>query len=238
MSLKNALRQLRGKKAAPQPRGDSTLALGGLLAGRTRPVLFDIGAHFGETHAVFARQFEDAEIFCFEPFPDSYARLAENTAARKDSRAFNIGFSDQPGRKDFNANRSSPTNSLLELDKRAPETWNMPGLLGDHKVSCEFDTVDNFIQAHGLSRIDLLKMDVQGAEYQVLTGAETALKNGMIDTIYMEIITGPTYVGQWPTDRYMAYLRERGFELFGLYNLDYRADQYLKQMDAIFTRSR
>ncbi len=237
MSLRKALHRLRRRRATQPVHGDSTQALKGLLRGRVRPVLFDVGAHFGETHAGFARNFPDARIYCFEPFPDSFARLAENVADRADSRAFNIGFSDRPGAQEFHANRASPTNSLLELDSRAPETWEMPGLLGERKVNCRFETIDAFMEAQGIARIDLLKLDVQGAEYRVLAGAERALGEGRIDAIYMEIITGPTYVEQWPLERYLAYLHERGFELFGFFNLAYRSDHYLMQLDALFRRA-
>jgi hypothetical protein len=79
-------------------------------------------------------------------------------------------------------------------------------------------TFGTFCAEHAIGRIDILKLDVQGAEYQVLTGAEELLRAQAIDVVYFEMITAPTYVGQPEPHDYLALFRSHGYELFDFYN--------------------
>lgn len=47
-------------------------------------------------------------------------------------------------------------------------------------------TLDDYIETHGIERIHLLKIDVEGNEALVLKGAERSLQNGVIDAVYFE----------------------------------------------------
>ena len=81
--------------------------------------------------------------------------------------------------------------------------------------------------------MDVLKLDVQGAEYSVLEGADALLSGGRIGVIYMEVIIAPTYVGQRRLVDYLALTSDKGYELFDLYNPT-RRNGRLIQSDIIF----
>lgn len=203
------------------------------LGGVDAPVILDVGAHRGETARTFTEAFPGARLYCFEPFAESFAVLQDNKAAYPRAKLVNAGLSDATGTQEFNVNVGSPTNSLLELDSRAAQTWCHEGLKPHHKESCQFYALDDFIDAEGIAQIDLLKIDVQGAEYRVLQGAAKALAAGRVRMIYLEIIVGPTYVGQWGLGQYLAYLEGLGFRIGGLYNFAYGAQRELIQLDAL-----
>ena len=84
-----------------------------------------------------------------------------------------------------------------------------------------------------MSRIHILKLDVQGAELRVLKGAERLLREHRIDIVYCEVILAPTYVGQAPLFEYLRFFHELGYVLFSVHDLQRRRGQLL-QMDALF----
>src|SRR5688572_15118052 len=45
--------------------------------GINTPVIFDIGAHHGETASQYRAAFPDATIYCFEPYPPAFAKLID-----------------------------------------------------------------------------------------------------------------------------------------------------------------
>ena len=207
-----------------------------LTASVPAPVILDVGAYNGATCRQYAQLFPRATIHAFEPFPESFAALVANTDDLPQVTAHNLAVFNAPGTAPMNANSFAPTNSLLQTDDRGVDSWGDNLLETQEQITCQVTTVDQFMAENGLDHIDILKMDVQGGEYRVLEGAAAALAEGRIGLIYMEIITVPTYVGQWDLKDYLSYLRDRNMQLHGFYNLDHARGR-LCQLDAIFVRS-
>src|SRR5262249_41692987 len=76
------------------------------------------------------------------------------------------------------------------------DVWGANLLETSGKVRCRFTTLDVFLGESGIPHVDLLKLDMQGAEYRVLQGGARAFAAGAVDLVYMEIITLTTYRGQ------------------------------------------
>lgn len=208
-----------------------------LLSGVAAPVIFDVGAHIGQTAAHYKRLFPESRVFAFEPFEDSFAQL--EARARNLSGVFpvNMALGKEAREAILNVNRSSATNSLLPTDPRACETWNgsdVTETIAERRV--KVTTVDAFLRERQLERVDVLKLDAQGSEMDILLGARGALAQGAIRLLYSEIIVMPTYVGQSHLDDYLAYLRGLGYELHNFFNFCHTNDGRLNQVDALFVR--
>jgi hypothetical protein len=80
-----------------------------------------------------------------------------------------------------------------------------------------------------------LKIDVQGAEYRVLKGAEQSLRANRIRNIYMEIIIGETYAGQIQFGDYLNLMDSFGYRLHGFFNLEHGTERQLIQLDGLFS---
>jgi FkbM family methyltransferase len=204
-----------------------------LLKGNQKLIIFDVGAHYGETERGYSKIFKNSAIYCFEPFESSFLVLKNNVGEH--TKIYNIGFSDIAGELEFQSNYADATNSLLSLEKNANEVWGLKELSQKGKVKCQFDTIDGFILTNDINQIDLLKLDVQGAEYKVLLGAKKSLSNQIIKNIYMEIILAPTYKGQWGIGQYIKEMNSYGYELYGIYNMYHDGNGRLLQIDAIFS---
>lgn len=201
-------------------------------------VIFDVGAFDGKTALNYKKHFPKSRIYSFEPFTESYAKLVENTSTHADIITINKGLSDTEGISKFNSNRSAQTNSLLETDDLGSSVWGGKLLETLKTVDVELTTIDSFVESHNIAKIDILKMDVQGAEVMVMCGAKSTLEKGIIKMIYCEIIMLPTYQGQLEFDEVIHNMRLFGFSLFNLYNYSLTNEGQLRQVDAIFIKSK
>ncbi len=202
------------------------------------PVIFDIGAHQGKVAITYREYFPSAVIHCFEPFPKSFRKLLMSVEV--DSKIFchKTAISDTKSTVLFNANLDSATNSLLNTDERASSFWGKDVLDTVEQVEINTTSVDAFCLEERISHIDILKIDVQGAEYSVLVGAQNMLENQKISLIYTELITCPTYEGQHTVDDYLSYLDSLGYNLLDVFDPVIRqADNQLLQADILLINS-
>lgn len=208
-----------------------------LLAGIPNPVIFDVGAHHGYVTTSYNNLFPDASIYSFEPFAESFAILKNRTRHIPAIHPYNLAVSNQVGTAVFRQNLSSNTNSLLPSEPNAPTIWGKGKMETQQEITVQTTTLDQFTKENHIDRIDLLKLDVQGAEYLVLEGAKELAQSGKIGVIYTEIITSPAYTGQKPFCEILSQLYGMGFCLYNFYNIYPPADK-AKQMDAIFVKNR
>ena len=146
-----------------------------LLSPDSHIIIFDVGAHRGQSAKRFRKLFKNAKIFSFEPFPAAFNKL--KLLKIDNFRAFNFGFSDRTEMRNFCVNKGSQTNSLLPLTKSAKAVWGGNDALSEvARITCEFRKVDEFCKLNSICNIDFLKIDVQGTEFEVLQGAHDLLQ--------------------------------------------------------------
>lgn len=196
------------------------------------PLIFDVGAHEGQTAKRYRELFPHAMIHSFEPFPETFEVLKQTVGALAPIEVHNFALAATEGEARFSVNRNSATNSLLASDAGADIYWHKDAPKTTDTVTVPTRTLQAFASEHSIDAIDILKMDVQGAEYDVLQGAGELLKNQAIGLIYMELITAPTYVGQHKIRDYLEIFDDAGYTLFDFYNLG-RSDGRLLQTDII-----
>ena len=224
------------KLSAPASGEDPFTAMQSLLIEIKEPIIFDVGAHHGHVSRHFRSLFPASTVYSFEPFQDSFEQLKANTASDPGIKVFNFGLGDKNGTQSFNSNSSSATNSLLATDELGALTWGSGLLETQAVVQAEFKTLDSVLEAMRIPRIDILKLDVQGAESLVMAGALSACRTGIIGLVYSEIIVQPTYRGQKRFYESLAAFYENGFDLYNIYNMHYTAEGRLCQVDATFTK--
>ena len=121
-----------------------------------------------------------------------------------------FGLSNEKGSQFLSSNCNEQTNSILETDERGAATWGEGLLDTKERIPLYFDTIDSILEQRNIPAIDILKMDVQGAEYLVMKGAEKALASKNIEIIYTEIITLPTYQNQKPFHEILKRFHDHG----------------------------
>lgn len=141
------------------------------LVGRT---VYDIGGHEGVFTLFFARAVgPQGRVIAFEPNPRSAARLAENVALN--------GFTNVELHR--LALGSEPTTAMLVVNPQSTGRSRLLDLENNHsegtdRIAVEVDSLDRWIDAKRLPRADFIKIDTEGFEHEVLTGARATLERG------------------------------------------------------------
>ncbi len=179
------------------------------------PLIVDVGGYNGSSVRKYTELFPKSIIYSLEPFPRSYSQLCKLESNRV--KTFNLGLSSHKGTETFYVNKLNETNSLLSFSKDVKDTWcGLEGLITEAKIECKFVTLDEFISAHEIKHVDLLKLDVQGAEFKVLEGSKNALSEKRIYAIQMELILADTYIGQKSMRYYFDLFKKFGYQPYSM----------------------
>jgi FkbM family methyltransferase len=204
------------------------------LVGSAANVIFDIGANTGQTAKRYRALFPEAAVYCFEPFPDSYAQVARRFDQDTHVKPYRLAVSDTNGQATFRTYTNPVTNSLLPPAAESSQFVETGQMDDTGIITVESVTIDEFCRREKIGRLDILKMDIQGGEVRALHGASELLKARRIGLIYTEVLFVPLYQGQgWFYD-IAAYLEGYGYRLFDFYNFCYGEDGQLKWGDAVF----
>ncbi len=202
-----------------------------------RPVIFDIGANVGDVSAIYKNLFPSCTIHAFEPFPETFDKLKQRFGGDSSLKLNQVAVSEQEGVVALNANVFSATNSILSTDPAGAQYWGQGLLETVSTLEVKTTTIDAYCAGHGVKNIDILKLDIQGAELQALRGAKSMLETGRVGLIYLEVILAPSYVGQPHFEDYLRFFREAGYVMLDLFHPT-RKDLRLLQSDVIFVPAR
>jgi FkbM family methyltransferase len=216
--------------AAPVDVFDWLHDLNGISA---KAVLFDVGAHLGETSRRMLSVFPDARVFAFEPFEDSFRQLAASFGDDPRVDCVPFGMNSQEGSGQLFVNASLQTNSLLKAQPVNEEID--PLTTSKDKVPVTLTTIDAFMQQRKIAAIDLLKIDVQGLTYEVLLGAATSLKEKRVKWVYAEVEFVEIYAGEKRFAEVELLMRNAGYRFVRFFNLNHIRDGSLAWADALFT---
>lgn len=143
-------------------------------------VIFDVGANVGEWTMNAARHWPRARIHAFEPSADTFAKLEAATAGMGVT-CVRSAVSDRSGQVQLHAVPGLP--GLSSLHERDLSTHGMEMTATE---DVDAITLDEYCEAHNISAIDVLKLDVEGHELTALRGARSLLEAGRIKFIQFE----------------------------------------------------
>ena len=126
----------------------------------------DIGANIGYFDLYAAAR--GTPVFAFEPSPREAARLRQNVAINNFGNlvtVFEAGISNTSEKRDLRLGKdfNPGQNSVLEVSASA------------EKVQCTFAPLGFYLSAEQLATVGLIKIDVEGFEYQVIEGMKEVL---------------------------------------------------------------
>ncbi len=201
-----------------------------ILGGDPR-VIFDVGANVGQTARRYAGYFPTARIHSFEPFPESYQKLAQ-TAAKFGDRviAHPFGLGETTQTQTMYIAPKSVMNSMLPPAADAQTAWKDQV----RETSVEIQRLDAFVAANAIPHIDLLKIDTEGFEMQVLRGAGDLLAPATIRMVLVEIQFGSVYEGQTNVSALLDFMAGHGYRLVDLYDKFRKTDPALLHCNILF----
>ncbi len=172
-------------------------------------IYLDVGANIGATALPVARQRSDVRVICIEADPGITTILRRNVAENRLSNITILECLVGPCSKEEVRFYSAPINKF-GMGSVGPQFGLPPALLKQVAL-------DECLDGLGIDRVDVMKLDVEGAELGVLQGITRRLTGSSSPTIVFEFSdwAEQRIEGQAPGAA-QAYLRSLGYHTFQL----------------------
>jgi FkbM family methyltransferase len=168
---------------------------------RSDSICIDVGSHKGEILDLFLKYSKGARHYAFEPIPEFYKNLSRKYGER--CRVYNMALSNTSGETTFNYVVSNPAYSgIRKRDYKRKETIK--------EITVPTEKLDNLIPWK--ERIDLIKIDVEGAEQWVLEGAKETISRNLPTIIFEHGLGASEHYNSNPSQVF-ALLHECGLKV-------------------------
>lgn len=156
-------------------------------------VVFDVGAHHGETVQLLNKKLNIEKIYSFEASPKNFEILVNNVQNFffNNVEIFNYGIGEDISDGYINQNIESSSSTINKLNITSKYLANKLKILNikninsfQYKLPIKIISLDYFIEKNAIKNIDLLKIDTEGYELNVIKGLAKNFK--IIKLIYFE----------------------------------------------------
>ena len=161
-------------------------------------IVLDIGANIGLHSIYFSSLAKDGCIFSFEPSLTTFSFLVSNVANITNIVPINLAISDEGKIANFYHTSDNAYSSLMDTKRKE--------VVSVIKVPCM--RVDDVVSGLHLDRVDFVKIDVEGMEFEVLKGMVEVISKYQ-PVIFCEIYKGK-HSNQQP-DETVQLLIEKGY---------------------------
>jgi len=141
-------------------------------------VIIDGGANIGNYSLQILRNIPGVTVYSFEPVKDTYNQLVRNTKEISGIIPVNRGLFSETCNKEINIYRSHTHSSVYDIEGLPYNALS--------KVPVRLIKGDDFIKENKIDRVDFLKIDVEGAEFDVLSGFRESISSGIIRAVQFE----------------------------------------------------
>jgi FkbM family methyltransferase len=166
------------------------------------PVVIDIGANVGYFTAFALAKLKHPKILAYEPIPRNFRELKDNIDPLKQNVTLvNMAVSCRKGDLILKLNNDQNITTSASI-------FDNP--YGQDELVVKTTTLEEIMSEHQLSKIDILKMDCEGAEYEIIYNTPVEVFRNI------QCITMETHQGTEPrqnTDSIAGYLKELGYQV-------------------------
>ncbi len=174
-------------------------------------IWLDVGAHLGQTTVEFAQNSPWISVYAFEP---NLKLAAQQFGTLENFTVIPMAVTSRDGFADFYLNIADATSSLLTFNPDELREW-----IGGDQIKIEkvvkVPTIrlDTFLNAMNIANVDYVKIDTQGADFDVVLSLGDRLKD--VKKIKLEVAITPAqlYNGAHSKVEIVDYLTQKGFVL-------------------------
>ncbi len=163
----------------------------------------DVGCHKGEILDIMLKYAPKGKHFCFEPIPYLFKDLEAKYSGK--AKFYNLALSDSEDVLSFNWVKNAPAYSGLR--RRKYDVAN-PDI---EEIKVDVKRLDDLIPPD--VKIDLIKIDVEGAEFGVIKGAEQTLKRCKPVMVFECGLGASEFYGTNPAELYNFITQKCGLNI-------------------------
>ncbi|NBA87933.1 FkbM family methyltransferase [Emticicia sp. CRIBPO] len=141
-------------------------------------VIIDGGANNGEYSLAINDLAPECKVYAFEPVEITYQKLFSVIKDRQNIYPVNKGLYKENCGKEINIYPSYAHSSLYVVKGVS--------YIAQQKTTIQLVSGDSFLTDHNIEKVDLLKIDIEGAEYDALLGFKQSIASGKIKAIQFE----------------------------------------------------
>jgi FkbM family methyltransferase len=172
-------------------------------------IILDMGGNIGQTAMMMAKTAgEQCKVYSFEPFPDTYskfvANLKLNPSLEKRVVITHCALGDTPSMLQMYKDCESNSGSNRIVTSKAVEK---------EMVQVPVSTIDIFAKENNLTKIDFIKIDVEGFEMNVLKGAAITLQS-LKPQLFIELNDGSLKEQGSSAEELLSFLKAIGYKIF------------------------
>ena len=160
-------------------------------------LLIDIGAHKGESIELFSKKFIIKKIISFEASPINFKYLKKKIEINKqvynntEIVLENIALGAENKIVEFKQFKESSSSTIKKIDKESKyykKKFRLINFLNNEqiykKLQIKIFKLKDYIKKNNIEKIDFMKIDTEGYEFEILLGLENKIK--LVDIIMFE----------------------------------------------------
>ena len=182
-------------------------------------IVLDVGANIGYYSLIFAQLIgKSGKVYSFEPDPTNFEILKKNILVNKHENVIleNKAVSNKEG--NLKLYLSTENNGMHRI---YPSKWC--------KESIDINSIkiDNYFNKN--QKIDFIKLDIEGAEYDALLGMESIIQNNENIVIFIEFV--PTSLEEHGTnpEKVIDFFINHKFKIFKINNIAEKKEEISKE---------
>lgn len=186
-------------------------------------VVFDIGANTGLFTEEILSLYPKAKLHLFEPVTEYFLQSLNKFQNNKNVTINNYALADKKDIVEMWVDRENLGWNTMVSKKR---TYGM------RSTNVPMDTLDNYCSKNKIDKIDLIKIDVEGAEYRVIEGMKKTIKKlHKKPLLFVEVGWGKNQHPFWDREvECFEWLFKNGYKRFDYNGIDSTKDILIKPL--------
>jgi len=180
------------------------------------PVIVDAGAYDGKDAKRLANRWPKGKVHSFEPVRELYIDVAANTKGIENISVYHLALGGQSGKAVMHISREPHDLEHVSMSSSLftpKEHLKYADALFRETQEVDVITLDDWAAQNGLEKVDMLWLDMQGAELDAMKAASKLLPK--VSVVITEIEFVEAYAGQPLYYEIREWLESQGFALIG-----------------------